>query len=308
MAGSQVIDWPSMPGALRTLRFIARHPLNRSSPFRAIGRFAAWQLATRLHPSAFVVPYVGDTRLLVTRGMTGATGNVYCGLHEFEDMAFVLHALRPDDLFVDVGANVGAYTVLASGAVGARCISFEPAPRAYRALLDNLRLNDLNTRVEARNECLASAPGELEFTADFDTGNHVLAGPQNGVGTVRVPVTTLDIALTKLDPTMLKIDVEGYETEVIDGADRTLRSPSLRAVLMELNGCGARYGFDDRRLHERMVRNDFTPAAYDPVSRELRPREWHGPTEGNLLYVRDLQSLRARLAGAPRRAVHGTLV
>ena len=45
-------------------------------------------------------------------GMTGATGNVYCGLHEFEDMALVLHALRPRDLFVDVGANVGSYTVL----------------------------------------------------------------------------------------------------------------------------------------------------------------------------------------------------
>lgn len=297
-----------MHSALRTLRFIARHPLNRNSPLRAIGRFAAWQVAARLQPGASVVPYVGGTRLLVARGMTGATGNVYCGLHEFEDMAFVLHALRPEDLFVDIGANVGSYTVLASGAVGARSISFEPAPRAYRALLDNLRLNDLTARVEARNECLASTPGEAELTADFDTGNHVVAGPHGAGGTVRVPVTTLDIALARHDPAMLKIDVEGYETEVIAGADRTLRLPSLRAVVMELNGSGARYGFDDRHLHERMLRNDFTPATYDPLNRELRPREWHGPTEGNLLYVRDLQSLRARLVGAPRRAVHRTFV
>lgn len=297
-----------MSGTLRTLRFIARHPLNRRSPLKAVGRFVAWQVAMRLQPCASVVPYVGDTRLLVARGMTGATGNVYCGLHEFEDMAFVLHALRAEDLFVDVGANVGSYTVLASGAVGARCISFEPAPRAYRALLDNLRLNDLSARVEARNECLASTPGEVEFTADFDTGNHVVAEPHCGGGTVRVPVTTLDIAVGDHDPTMLKIDVEGYETNVIAGANRTLGLPSLRAVLMELNGSGARYGFDDRRLHERMLRNDFVPATYDPASRELRPREWNGPTEGNLLYVRDLQSMRARLASAPRRPVHGTLV
>jgi FkbM family methyltransferase len=297
-----------MSGALRTLRFIARHPLNRRSPLRAVGRFVAWQVATRLQPGAFVVPFVAGTRLVVTRGMTGATGNVYCGLHEFEDMAFVLHALRAEDLFVDVGANVGSYTVLASGAVGARCISFEPAPRAYRALLDNLRLNDLMTRVEARNECLASTPGEVEFTADFDTGNHVVAKPESGVGTVRVAVTTLDIALASRAPTILKMDVEGYETSVIDGADRTLRSPSLRAVLMELNGSGARYGCDDRSLHERIVRYGFTPAAYDPARRELRRREWHGSSEGNVLYVRDLESLRSRLAGAPRRDLHGTLV
>src|SRR5579885_744965 len=184
MTGSQVIDSAGMTGALRTLRFIYRHPLNRNAPFRAIWRFAAWQVATRLHPSALVVPYVGDTRLVVERGMTGATGNVYCGLHEFEDMAFVLHALRPEDLFVDVGANVGSYTILASGAAGARCISFEPAPSAYRALLDNIRLNDLLYRVEARNECLAAAPGEVQLTSGLDTVNHVVMHPQNGVDTV----------------------------------------------------------------------------------------------------------------------------
>jgi FkbM family methyltransferase len=240
--------------------------------------------------------------------MTGATGNVYCGLHEFEDMAFVMHALRPDDLFVDVGANVGSYTVLASGAVGARCVSFEPAPRAYRALLDNLRLNDLTARVEARNECLASAPGEAEFTVGLDTVNHVVARSQGGVETVHVALNTLDAALAKRAPMMLKIDVEGYETAVIAGADETFRSRALCAVLMELNGSGARYGFDDRRLHEQMLRYDFTPAAYDPLRRELRPRAWDGPCGGNLLYVRDLASLRPRLTGAPRRGVHGTLM
>jgi hypothetical protein len=62
-----------------------------------------------------VVPFVGDTRLLVARGMRGATGNVYVGLHEFEEMAFALHALRPSSRFIDVGANVGSYTVLAAG-------------------------------------------------------------------------------------------------------------------------------------------------------------------------------------------------
>ncbi|HEV2443846.1 MAG TPA: FkbM family methyltransferase [Steroidobacteraceae bacterium] len=297
-----------MLSTFRTLRFIARHPLNRRAPLTAIGRFAAWQVATRLRPGAVVVPYVGDTRLLVARGMTGATGNVYCGLHEFEDMAFVLHALRDEDLFVDIGANVGSYTVLASGAVGARCVAFEPAPRAYRALLDNLRLNDLMARVEARNECLASAAGEAEFTTDLDVCNHVVAESTGSNATVRVAVTTLDIALAKRAPTILKIDVEGYETRVLEGADQTLRSPALRAVLMELNGSGARYGFDDRHLHERMLRYDFAPAEYDPQRRELRRREWHGSSEGNVLYVRDMDSLRARLAAAPRRPLHGTLV
>ena len=63
--------------------------------------------------------------------MTGATGNIYTGLHEFEDMMFLLHLLRPGDIFVDAGANIGSYTVLASAVVGAKSISFEPVPPLF---------------------------------------------------------------------------------------------------------------------------------------------------------------------------------
>ena len=45
--------------------------------------------------------------------MHGVTGNVYCGLHDFAEMSFMLHLLRAGDLFADIGANVGSYTVLA---------------------------------------------------------------------------------------------------------------------------------------------------------------------------------------------------
>lgn len=71
--------------------------------------------------------WIEGARLMVRNGMTGATGNIYCGLHEFTDMSFVLHLLRPDDLFVDVGANIGSYTVLGKvcKTPGQTCLSAE---------------------------------------------------------------------------------------------------------------------------------------------------------------------------------------
>ena len=63
------------------------------------------------------------------------TGNIYCGLAEFADMAFVLHVLRAGDLFVDIGANAGAYTLLASSVAGAKTTCFEPVPATYARLL-----------------------------------------------------------------------------------------------------------------------------------------------------------------------------
>ena len=61
-----------------------------------------------------IVPWVGDSRFITGSGETGLTGNIYVGFHEYEEMLFLLHALQPTDTFVDVGANVGEYTILAS--------------------------------------------------------------------------------------------------------------------------------------------------------------------------------------------------
>lgn len=104
-------------GLLKSLRFVLHHPLNRGRPVTALSRWLRWQLGSRLLPGAVLLPFVDEVGLLVRPGMTGATGNVYCGLHEFEDMALVLHALRPDDLFVDIGANVGSYSMIGGGQV-----------------------------------------------------------------------------------------------------------------------------------------------------------------------------------------------
>jgi hypothetical protein len=103
-------------GIVNTLCFLLNHPLSQGQKLPTLERFIRWQLGSRMLPAEVVWPFVNDARLIVRPGMTGATGNVYVGLHEFEDMAFLLHYLRPGDLFVDVGANVGSYTVLAGGA------------------------------------------------------------------------------------------------------------------------------------------------------------------------------------------------
>jgi len=90
------------------LKFVWHHPLNASGQLAALWRVLRWQLTARLMPGLIELPFVQGTSLFAMRGMTGATGNWYCGLHEVHEMAFVLHLLRPGDHFLDVGANVGS--------------------------------------------------------------------------------------------------------------------------------------------------------------------------------------------------------
>ncbi len=122
--------------------------------------------------------------------MTGATVNLYCGLHEFNDMTFLIHLLREDDCFIDIGANIGSYTVLASAHVGARTISIEPVPATFLNLVRNISINQINEKVTAHNIALGSKKGTINFTNAYDTMNHVSV--PNEINTISVNVDTLD--------------------------------------------------------------------------------------------------------------------
>jgi FkbM family methyltransferase len=291
---------------LQTLKFITSHPLNRRDKLRSIIRFARWQLGSRLAPGTIVFDWINGSKFLVKPGETGLTGNIYAGLHEFPEMGFLLHFLRRDDLFVDVGANVGSYTILASAAVGSRSIAFEPVPDTYKRLVENIRLNHLDDKARCMNKGVGDQPGEIAFTTDSDTVNHALADDERCENQVVVEVTSLDIALRDEDPALIKIDVEGYETLVMKGAKETLRKETLHAVIMELNGSSSRYGFEESRLVELILGNGFAAYSYNPLDRTLLRIEGRNLDSGNTLFIRDREFVEQRLRGSPKLTVYGT--
>ena len=279
------------------LKFIANHPLNRKHKIKAISRFAKWQINTRLNPYPVVYSYTDKTKLIIQRSMTGATGNLYCGLHEFNDMGFLLHFLRRDDLFVDVGANIGSYTILAAGHVGASVISVEPVPKTFEHLKNNIAINQVGNKVMMHNLALGNEKGQISFTATLDTMNHVAT--ETETNTIEVPVDTLDAIIENdKEPLLLKIDVEGFETNVLKGADQTLRKKNLKAIIIELNGSGTKYGYDERLLHEKLLENNYHPHQYNPFERELTPIDNFGTH--NTIYIKDPAFVRERVKEADK--------
>lgn len=293
---------------LNTLKFIINHPLSRGNRLASLLRFAQWQIGSRLVPGAVVHDWVNGCKLQARCGEAGVTGNIYTGLHEFEEMGFLLHFLRAGDLFADVGANSGAYTVLACAVIGARGVAFEPIPSAYRRLLENVLLNDCGNKATCLNQGVGACKGTLRFSADADTTNHALAAGEHCSDSTLVEMTSLDVALRGDSPTLMKIDVEGYETAVLEGARGVLESDTLKAVIMEVNGSGARYRFEDARLLDLMKQYGFNTFCYDPRSRSLDDERHAGRTSqgaGNTLFVRDRDFVARRLTDAPAVVVHG---
>ena len=283
-------------------RLVNHIPARGDAP--SLVRFAKWQIVSRLAPGAIVFEWINDSKFLVRTGETGLTGNIYTGLHEFPEMGFLLHFLREKDLFVDVGANVGSYSILACS-VGARGIAFEPVPSTFNRLIENMRLNHLEERVTCLNKGVGAQQGSIKFTSDTDTTNHALADWEHCENVVNVEVTSLDIVLNSESPTLIKIDVEGYEMPVLEGAQEILRKQSIYSVIMELNGNGNRYGYDESKILEMMFDYNFKTYSYNPMDRMLINLEGKNPNSGNTLFIRDISFVEERLKVAPLVSIHG---
>lgn len=283
---------------LNALRHVWRHPLNAEAPLAGIGRFVRWQIATRLFPGAAVaIPFTDRARLLVSRGMYGATQNVYCGLNDFEDMSFVLHYLREGDIFLDVGANVGAYTVLASAAAGAQTYAFDPSPAALESLRANVELNRIVDRVNIEPYAIGRAPGSVSVSTSGPSAMHHI-GAEGSASLIEM--RTIDSY--RLHPSVMKIDVEGYEGEVLAGASETAGRGELVAIITENNDEKIKYGDGIQSVSSFMSEHGFTAVTYDPWRRTVIEKN---KRSDNTLYLRDIERVKRRLAEAKPFRVFG---
>jgi FkbM family methyltransferase len=277
---------------LKILYFIYNHPVNKHKKINALISFFKWQINCSINNFPIIYNFTRNSKLIIYKGMAAATGNYYCGLMEYTDMAFLLHFLREEDLFIDIGANIGSYTILASAEIGAKTIAVEPIPTTFKALEDNIQINKLNSKVKALNIGLSSTIGILKFTKSMDSINHVAT--DTDTDTIDVNIDTLDnILLSEISPIILKIDVEGFETQILLGAENTLKNNNLKAIIIELNGSGQRYGYDEMKIHQLLLDYGFKIYTYDPLTRKLDIATKIGNL--NTIYLRDFDFIENRV-------------
>ncbi len=281
------------------------HPIGRKRPFRTIYAFAAWQAKSRLRSGSHVVPFVNAARLVVDPHEHGTTANIYVGLREFESMGVVIHGLRPGDTFIDVGANVGTFVVLAAAVAGTRVIAVEPVSETAGRLWENVQLNGCTDRVELRRVAAGAERSSVTMIVDDGATNRV-AAPADVAGhrTRIVHVLPLDEIVGNRKATILKIDVEGLEMDVLRGAAALLSDPGLLAVMVETNGSGESYGQSDGAILELLGWYGFHMTSYDPWTRELRHATALSSAD-NTIFVRQETDLGIRLRDAPRCHVRG---
>jgi FkbM family methyltransferase len=262
------------------VRTIATHPGNPSAA-GALLRAAAGFVRGKLVRRPVIRSIFGDRRIKIYPETTYWRSIHYYGQWcEYQASRFLWQILRPGDNFLDVGANIGYMTILASARIGpaGRIVAVEPNPTNFARLRENCEINGITT-VALHQVALGESPGEVWLTLD-DTYSRVI--DQQQPATTRVEMTTLDGLIGESRFTVFKLDVEGVELSVLRGAARALGDGRLPVILFELNGSSRRYGIEDAAIVDFLKSHGYQVGVYDPTAGRV---DWQAPPWDDVIAV-----------------------
>lgn len=162
------------------------------------------------------------------------------GTYEPEIKEQISGILNEGDTFVDLGANEGYFTILASQKVGpsGAVITIEPQERLWSVILRNVQLNAC-TNVQLVPYAIGEKKEQVEFilTPSLNTGSSgIVKSSRNSMWKRQITTSiTLDSLLGKRKVKLIKIDIEGYEFFALKGASEVLRSGQIENIVMELH-------------------------------------------------------------------------
>lgn len=227
-------------GVARRLAMLPLHALGPRLRAEALERLADAMITETAVPGG-VLKFYAPTPLLQDRAATV--------LGKEPDMIRWLDSCGPDTVLWDIGANVGVFSLYAAVVRRVQVLAFEPSAANFHVLTRNVSLNQLNDRVTAY--CVAlSGTTELgvlnvgstdmgaamsQFGKAGEMSRYWMGGDSAAHGMVGITVDEFIERFQPAFPTHLKMDVDGLEWPILQGAVKTLRDPRLRAAMVELS-------------------------------------------------------------------------
>jgi FkbM family methyltransferase len=213
--------------AKKVVSFVWKHPANDGKRTRAVLRAAGFQFRGRVLRRRTLARLGEKSHIWADLHRTSASRVVYANPPDYPEMLTWRGFLRPGDLFIDVGANVGNYAIWAAEA-GAEVVALEPADDTFRLLEENVALNGYT--IKAIHAAAGASPGTARFTSGLDCINRL--DPE---GTAVTAVLTIDSIIGDRVVAGMKVDVEGFEIGVLRGCERALSEHRVRLIQLEWN-------------------------------------------------------------------------
>jgi FkbM family methyltransferase len=224
----------------------------------AVARAANKAILSVLRPEIIAV---GDHKMYVDD--KDSLRLVVKGIYEPFETTLVASEVREGDVVLDVGANIGYFTLIFARVVGprGRVLAFEPDPANFAILERNITLNDYHN-VTAIPLALSDTAGPVAlYMSEFNRAHHRIVASTDAIGTIAVDSTTLDQYLESYDGAVdfIKIDVEGAEAMALRGMRGVIRRTQPHSILIEFTPSALAEAGDD----PASLLNELTGAGYE---------------------------------------------
>jgi FkbM family methyltransferase len=194
---------------------------------------------------------------------------------EREEFIILSTLLKEGDVFYDIGANVGLYSIFLAAKYKIKCYAFEPDEHAAKLNEQNQILNSITHLVTVFPFAISDVNGFTEFSTELGINNKIIS---NGCRKT-VESNKLDNLNHLTKPHAIKIDTEGHELNILRGASSILSSPQLKLLILE---------YDKTEIHK--IINLLKTYQFEPVSLEdgnlKLNTKLHPTRSGNMIFIR----------------------
>ena len=225
---------------------------------------------------------------------------------DWDEFNLIKNYLLDGDTVVDVGANIGIYSLWMSKYAGTsgKVFAFEPDSSNYFKLTKNINLNNLELHITPIQKAAGNVNGKISFTTGLDGENHIEKNNLHNV--VKVKCVKLDdfFSENRIDHiSYMKVDVEGFELDVLKGSVKYITERKIEIIQIEINQTILNSGTSIEELTNFLAKHDYQLCCYYVLTNELKPVRYNKELE-NYFALFDLAKANERLFSARKNQAH----
>ncbi len=258
--------------------------INKSKHVKKPGAFVKhflWQIRKLFNLFPFEIT-VSNSKIIAEDKNCGVCALANCmGMYDYNIMNLIKLLSERETYFFDVGANIGLYSLLAAENSNVNVISFEPHPKTFRQLERNINLNK-RQNIKTFNVALGKEEGEIQFT-DFPESSINRIANESDKNTITIKVRRGSKICDELNliPSFIKVDVEGFEFDVLQGFGEKLAG--IKLIILEFGELNLR---NHNKISMFMKQNNFA-GPFNFSDRDMSFTHKLRKTEENVVFVNE---------------------
>lgn len=252
--------------ASQTIQYILSHPNCKNNKIQSLSKFIGWQFYKRLTQNYLDINLIPEVKMRCYPDSYSASAALYCGLYDYDEMSFLLRYLRSEDIFLDIGANIGVYTLLAASKLDqGQIYSIEALPKNFIRLEENLAINRFSN-VKTYQIAVSDTEGRISLNlAEGDSMPFITVDrTENSISVLTSTLDNLMINHEKLENlTLAKIDIEGAEMLAFKGAHSLLKRQIPYVWILEINDTVNNFGHQKQDVVDLLNQYNYELYDYD---------------------------------------------